>query len=73
MGGGRGTVVKCDESCILNGNDCGGMTDLQYKGMLLDQLNDWQDILELAVRADNSEIQKVVKRKIAKINEKLRF
>lgn len=32
----------CDYSCLPNGGDPVGMTDNQYKGMLLDQLEDWQ-------------------------------
>lgn len=66
-------MMKCDESCLLNGGDCVGMTDGQYKGILLDQLEDWQDVLELAVKAGNTEIQKAVEKQIAKINEKLKF
>ena len=50
-----------------------GMTDNQYKGMLLDQLEDWQEVLDLAVEAGNTEIQKKVEKQIAKINEKLKF
>ena len=50
-----------------------GMTDCQYKGMLLDQLSDWQYVLDLAVKAENAEIQNVVEKQIAKINQKLRF
>ncbi len=50
-----------------------GMTDNQYKGMLLDQLEDWQEILDLAIEAKNTEIQKKAEKQIAKINEKLKF
>ena len=50
-----------------------GMTDNQYKGMLLDELEDWQEILELAIEAKNADIQKKVEKQIAKINEKLKF
>ena len=49
------------------------MTDNQYKGMLLDQLEDWQEILDLAVEAGIAEIQKKAEKQIAKINEKLKF
>ena len=49
------------------------MTDSQYKGMLLDQLEDWEDVLDLAIKAGNAEIQKKVEKQIAKINEKLKF
>lgn len=50
-----------------------GMTDNQYKGMLLDQLEDWQEVLDLAIRAGNTEIQEKVEKQIRKINEKLKF
>lgn len=66
-------MAKCDESCLLNGGDCVGMTDGQYKGILLDQLEIWQEILEMAVKAGNTEIQKKVEKQIEKTNEKLKF
>ena len=50
-----------------------GMTDTQYKGMLMDQLADLQRILELAIKAGNAEIQSEVENQIAKVNEKLKF
>lgn len=50
-----------------------GMTDLQYKGILLDQLEDWQEVLNLAIKAGNAEIQEKAEKQIAKINEKLNF
>lgn len=62
-----------NDSCLLDGGDSVGMTDNQYKGMLLDQLEDWQEILDLAVAAGNAEIQKKAEKQIAKINEKLKF
>ncbi len=31
-----------------------GMTNCQYKGMLLDQLEDWQRILDMAIKARNA-------------------
>ena len=49
------------------------LNDNQYKGMLLDQLEDWQEILDLAIAAGNTEIQKKAEKQIAKINEKLKF
>ncbi len=60
-------------SRLPNGGEEMGMTDNQYKGMLLDQLEDWQEILDLAIEAKNTEIQKKVEKQIAKINEKLKF
>lgn len=50
-----------------------GMTNEQYKGMLLDQLEDWQELKELAEEEHNEKIIKKVEKQIAKINEKLKF
>lgn len=60
-------MAERNESHLLNGGDDSmGMTDNQYKGMLLDQLEDWQEILDLAVEAGNTEIQKRWKSKLRK-------
>ncbi len=66
-------MAGCDYSCLPNGGDSMGMTNEQYKGMLLDQLEDWQEILDLAIEAKNTEIQKKAEKQIEKINEKLKF
>ena len=67
-------MAERNESHLLNGGDDSmGMTDNQYKGMLLDQLEDWQEILHLPVDAAFTQIQKKVEKQIAKINEKLKF
>lgn len=58
---------------LLDGGDSVGMTDAQYKGLLLDQLEDWQEVLDLAVEAGNTDIQAKAEKQIAKINEKLKF
>lgn len=50
-----------------------GMTNEQYKGMLLDELEDWQEVLELAERADDKGVINKAQKQIAKINEKLKF
>lgn len=50
-----------------------GMTNEQYKGMLLDELEDWQEVLELANEVGNEKIIKKAEKQIAKINEKLKF
>lgn len=50
-----------------------GMTNEQYKGMLLDELEQWQDVYELAKKAQNEEIIKKAEKQINKINEKLKF
>ena len=66
-------MAGCDNSRLPDGGESVGMTDNQYKGMLLDQLEDWQEILDLAVEAGIAEIQKKAEKQIAKINEKLKF
>lgn len=50
-----------------------GMTNEQYKGMLLDELEDWQEVLELAIEEHNEKVTKKAEKQIAKINEKLKF
>lgn len=66
-------MAGCDHSCLPNGGDPMGMTDNQYKGMLLDQLEVWERILDMAIEAGNAEIRKEVEKQIAKTNEKLKF
>ena len=67
-------MAERNESHLLSGGGVPmGMTDYQYKGMLLDQLEDWQEVLDLAVEAGNTEILEKVEKQIAKINEKLKF
>ena len=51
----------------------GGMTDTQYKGMLLDELGDWEELLELVKEGDKAKIQAKAERQITKINKKLMF
>ena len=43
-----------------------GMTNAQYKGMLLDELEDWGEVLVLAVESGDEKI----KAKVQKMNEK---
>ena len=50
-----------------------GMTNEQYKGMLLDELEDWQEVLEIAKETDNDKIIKKAEKQIQKRNEKLKF
>ncbi len=50
-----------------------GMTNEQYKGMLLDDLEDWQEVLELAEKNNDEEVIQKAKKQIKKINEKLKF
>lgn len=58
---------------LLNGGETMGMTDNQYKGFLIDQLEDWEEVLEMAKEAGNTKIQKKAEMKIAKISKKLEF
>ncbi len=66
-------MSKCNEYDLLNGGDSMGMTDSQYKGMLLDQLRSWTKVLKLATECGNTEIQEEAKEQVDMINEKLKF
>lgn len=61
----KGDVIGMEEEM--------GMTNEQYKGMLLDELEDWQEVLDLAIEEQNEKIRKKAEKQIAKINEKLKF
>lgn len=50
-----------------------GMTNEQYKGMLLDDLEDWEEVLELAKEEGNQKVIAKAEKQIKKINEKLKF
>lgn len=50
-----------------------GMTDLQYKGMLVDQLACWERVLEMAKNANSTAIQTEIELQIKKIHNKMRF
>lgn len=41
--------------------------------MLLDELEDWEEVLALAKESNNERIIKKAEKQIAKINEKLKF
>jgi len=43
------------------------------KEWLLDELENWQEVLELANEKQNEKVIKKVQKQIAKINEKLNF
>lgn len=66
-------MAERNNSYLLNGGEEMGMTDNQYKGMLLDQMEPWERILDMAKAAGNTDIQAEVEKQIAKINEKLKF
>lgn len=50
-----------------------GMTNEQYKGMLLDDLEDWEEVLALAKESEDEKIIQKATKQIKKINEKLKF
>ena len=50
-----------------------GMTNEQYKGMLLDELEDWQADLEIAKSTNDTKVIEKAEKQIKKINEKLKF
>ena len=60
-------------STLLSGMMGGGMTNEQYKGMLLDSLQPWKDVLQLAQEGDTQRIIQKAKAQISLINRKLRF
>jgi FMN phosphatase YigB (HAD superfamily) len=57
----------------LIGGGPGGMTNEQYKGMLLDSLQPWKEVLKLAQEAGNQKIIEKAKEQISLINRKLKF
>lgn len=56
-------MAERNDSHLLDGGDSVGMTDNQYKGMLLDQLEDWQEILDLAIAAGTPRFRKRLRSK----------
>lgn len=50
-----------------------GLTNEQYKGLLLDELENWEEMLDLALEANNEKIIEKAKKQIDKINKKLQF
>ena len=50
-----------------------GMTNEQYKGMLVDEREDWKRVRDLAEKEGNKEIAKFAQNKVDLINEKLNF
>ena len=61
------------ESDLLDGDDSTGMTDNQYKGMLIDQLREWKRVLELAIAEESPQIIKLAEEQIEDLNAKLKF
>ena len=66
-------MANRNNPAFLNGGEDMGMTNEQYKGILLDQLEVWQETLELAIEAEDIKVQKKAEQQIAKIQKKLEF
>ena len=55
-------MSKCNENCLMNGGECEGMTDLQFKSFVLTQINSWKDVLVSAnASGDTKTIEKIKK------------
>ena len=50
-----------------------GMTNEQYKDLLLDEMEDWEEVLELAKRSGDTDVIRKAEKQIAKITEKMKF
>ncbi len=50
-----------------------GMTNVQYKGMLLDELDCWENAKEIAEASNCEDVIEYAKKQIEKIEAKLRF
>ena len=50
-----------------------GMTDAQFKSYLLEQLENWQQVLELAIANNDKDVQAKAEKQIDKINTALKF
>ena len=60
-------------SSSLYGGEEMGMTNEQYKGLLLDQLADLKRILKLAETANGPAVVEEVENQITKVTEKMKF
>ena len=66
-------MANTNNSQLPNGGEEMGMTDAQYKGMLLDQQRVWQEVLELVKQEEYAKVAEKVKQELAVIDEKLKF
>ena len=60
-------------SKLMRGGEEMGMSDAQFKTYLLEQLENWQYVCELATANNDKEVQAVAEKQIAKINTALKF
>ena len=66
-------MTERDKSYLSDGGEEMGMTNEQYKGMLLDQLEVWEEVIELAKEANDTKVIKKAEQQVAKIKNKLEF
>lgn len=66
-------MAENDKSVLLNRGKEIGLTNEQYKDILLNQLEIWEDILEMVEVAGVIGIQDKVKEQIAEVKEKLQL
>lgn len=60
-------------SKLMYGGEEMGMTDAQFKTHLLDQLENWKRVRDLAIANDDKEVLAEVEKQIEKINTALKF
>ena len=66
-------MSECIENCLINGGECEGMTDLQFKSFVLTQIYSWKDVLESAtVSGDTNTIEKI-ENQIEMLEQMLKF
>ena len=60
-------------SKLMRGGEEMGMSDAQFKTYLLEQLENWQHVLELAIANEDKAVQAEAEKQINKINTALKF
>lgn len=65
-------MSEYNKTSLSSGSET-GLTDAQYKGLLLDKMEIWKEYLELAIKVGETEAQKKAEKEIALLEEKLKF
>jgi DnaJ-domain-containing protein 1 len=68
---GGSKLMGLRDSCLSDGGEEMGMTDMQFKAYLLEQLENWQEVLDLAKKTNDTEVMEKAKQQITKINAAL--
>ena len=66
-------MSQCSKSCLLNGGDCVGMTDAQFKSFVLTQIKSWKEVLETATISGDAKTIKKVEEQIALLERMIEF